>query len=47
LRTAIAAGPKLTTMGLAGRAVAEAQFSWTVSADRMMGVLVELLERTP
>jgi glycogen synthase len=43
LRAALAAGPKLATMGLAGRALAEAEFSWTRSAGRMLAVFGELL----
>jgi glycosyltransferase involved in cell wall biosynthesis len=43
LRTALAAGPNLVTMGLAGRALVEAEFSWVRSADRMLAVFQELL----
>jgi glycosyltransferase involved in cell wall biosynthesis len=43
LRTAIGAGTKLATMGVAGRALVEAEFSWDRSADRMLAVFGELL----
>lgn len=43
VRSALAAGAALTTMGLAGRALVEAEFSWTRAADRMLAVFEELL----
>ena len=43
LRTAFAAGPTLVTMGLTGRALVEAEFSWVRSADRMLAVFHELV----
>jgi len=43
LRTALAAGPTLVTMGLTGRALVEAEFSWERSADRMLAVFHELV----
>ena len=43
LRLAIGSGPKLATMGLAGRALVDAEFSWTRSAERMLAVFEELL----
>ena len=43
LRAAIGSGPKLVTIGLAGRALVEEEFSWTRSAERMLAVFEELL----
>ena len=43
LRSALASGRRLATMGLAGRALAEAEFSWPRSADRMLAVFDEIL----
>jgi glycosyltransferase involved in cell wall biosynthesis len=43
LRAALVPGPKLTTMGRAGRELVEAEFSWTRSASRMLAVFHELL----
>ena len=45
LRSALASGAKLATMGLAGRALVEQSFSWTSSAARMMDVFAELTDR--
>ena len=42
LRTAIGASPEFATMGAAGRALVEAEFSWDRSADRMLAVFEEL-----
>jgi glycosyltransferase involved in cell wall biosynthesis len=42
LRTALSSGTRLTTMGIAGRALVEAEFSWDRSADRMLAVFEEL-----
>jgi glycosyltransferase involved in cell wall biosynthesis len=42
LRTAIGAGQEFATMGVAGRALVEAEFSWDRSADRMLAVFDEL-----
>ncbi len=44
LRTAMGSRQGLVTMGLAGRALVEAEFSWDRSADRMLAVFEELLE---
>jgi glycosyltransferase involved in cell wall biosynthesis len=44
LRTAIGAGTKLATMGGAGRALVESEFSWDRSVDRMLAVFDELLK---
>ena len=44
LRTALADPPGLATMGVAGRALVEAEFSWERSADRMLAVFQELLK---
>ena len=44
LRTAMGSRQALVTMGLAGRALVEAEFSWDRSADRMLAVFEELLE---
>ena len=46
LRTALGEAPKLATMGLAGRTLVEAEFSWDRSADRMLAVFRELLKET-
>jgi glycosyltransferase involved in cell wall biosynthesis len=43
LRTALGSAAKLATMGVAGRALAEAEFSWDRSADRMLAVFDQLL----
>jgi glycosyltransferase involved in cell wall biosynthesis len=43
LRAALDPGTKLATMGAAGRALVEAEFSWDRSADRMLAVFDELL----
>jgi len=43
LRTAIGTGTALATMGVAGRALVEAEFSWDRSVDRMLAVFGELL----
>jgi glycosyltransferase involved in cell wall biosynthesis len=43
LRTALGSGPALATMGVAGRALVEAEFSWDRSADRMLAVFDELV----
>ena len=43
LRTALGSAAKLATMGVAGRALVEAEFSWDRSADRMLAVFDELL----
>jgi glycosyltransferase involved in cell wall biosynthesis len=43
LRTALGSAAKLATMGVAGRALVEAEFSWDRSADRMLAVFGELL----
>ena len=43
LRTAIGSRQALATMGLAGRTLVEAEFSWDRSADRMLAVFEELL----
>ncbi len=43
VRLALVSGPKLATMGLAGRALVDAEFSWARSADRMLTVFEELL----
>ncbi len=43
LRTALSPGAPLATMGVAGRALVEAEFSWERSADRMLAVFQELL----
>ena len=43
VRMAIGAGGTLATMGRAGRALVEAEFSWDRSADRMLAVFRELL----
>jgi len=43
LRLALLSGPKLATMGFAGRALVDAGFSWTRSAERMLAVFEELL----
>ncbi|MFO7692961.1 MAG: glycosyltransferase family 4 protein [Vicinamibacterales bacterium] len=43
LRTAIGARREFATMGSAGRALVEAEFSWDRSADRMLAVFEELL----
>ena len=45
LRAALSSGTRLTRMGVAGRALVEAEFSWDRSADRMLGVFEELLTR--
>lgn len=42
LRTAIGARQEFATMGAAGRALVEAEFSWDRSADRMLAVFEEL-----
>ena len=46
LRRALADPTRLPEMGLAGRAVVEAEFSWTAAADRLLGVFSELLHKT-
>ena len=46
LRTAIGSRQALATMGLAGRALVETEFSWDRSADRMLAVFEELLKET-
>jgi glycosyltransferase involved in cell wall biosynthesis len=43
VRSALLSGPKLATMGLAGRARVDAEFSWVRSAERMLAVFEELL----
>lgn len=43
VRSALASGPRLATMGLAGRALVEAEFSCPRSASRMLAVFEELL----
>jgi len=43
VRLALVSGPKLATMGLAGRVLVDAEFSWARSADRMLTVFEELL----
>ena len=43
LRTALGSAAKLATMGVAGRALVETEFSWDRSADRMLAVFDELL----
>jgi glycosyltransferase involved in cell wall biosynthesis len=43
VRTAMGAGTKLATMGVAGRALVESEFSWDRSADRMLAVFGEVL----
>ena len=45
LRTALADPSPLATMGVAGRALVEAEFSWERSADRMLAVVRELTRR--
>jgi glycosyltransferase involved in cell wall biosynthesis len=45
VRTAMGAGTTLGTMGAAGRALVDAEFSWDRSADRMLGVFEELVTR--
>jgi glycosyltransferase involved in cell wall biosynthesis len=45
LRTALGSAAKLAAMGVAGRALVEAEFSWDRSADRMLGVFEELVTR--
>jgi glycosyltransferase involved in cell wall biosynthesis len=42
LRDALGAGPRLASMGAAGRSLVEAEFSWDRSADRMLAVFEEL-----
>ena len=43
VRAALDSGPQLVTMGLAGRTLVEAEFSWARAADRMLAVFGELL----
>jgi glycosyltransferase involved in cell wall biosynthesis len=43
LQTALGAGTKLATMGVSGRELVEAEFSWNRSADRMLAVFEELV----
>jgi glycogen synthase len=43
VRRALAAGPNLATMGAAGRALVEAEFSLARSTDRMLAVFEELV----
>ncbi len=43
LRVALRAPARLPEMGLAGRALVEAEFSWTVVTDRLLAVFAELL----
>jgi glycogen(starch) synthase len=40
---ALRAGPALTTLGLAGRAIVEREFSWTALAPRQIAIYRELL----
>jgi glycogen synthase len=42
---AVAAGPALTAMGDAGRAIVEREFSWTALAKKQIGIYEELLKR--
>ncbi len=44
VRSALVPGPKLVTMGRAGRELAETEFSWARSAGRMLAVFHELLD---
>jgi glycosyltransferase involved in cell wall biosynthesis len=44
VRSALVPGPKLATMGRAGRTLVEREFSWTRSASRMLAVFHELLD---
>ncbi len=46
LRIALADPPRLATMGNAGRALVEAEFSWERSANRMLAVFRELLKES-
>jgi glycosyltransferase involved in cell wall biosynthesis len=43
LRAAIGAGAALPVMGVAGRALVEAEFSWDRSADRVLAVFEEVM----
>jgi len=43
LRSALGAGAELATMGGAGRALVEAEFSWDRSAERMLDVFEEVM----
>ncbi len=45
LRNALAPGTPLGRMGLAGRALLEAEFSWTAAIDRLLDVYAELVDR--
>lgn len=49
LRDALGAGPRLAEMGLAGRALVDAEFSWPAVTGRLLDVFAELLDegRTP
>jgi glycosyltransferase involved in cell wall biosynthesis len=40
---ALADGPRLQSMGAAGRALVEKEFSWRAATDRLLGVYAELL----
>jgi glycogen(starch) synthase len=46
LRTALASAQALPAMGVAGRALVEAEFSWTRSVARMLAVFSELTDVT-
>ena len=43
LRTALGSGTRLAAMGAAGRTLAETEFSWNRSAERMLAVFEELV----
>jgi glycosyltransferase involved in cell wall biosynthesis len=46
LRCALAAPERLPEMGLAGRALVDAEFSWAAATDRLLAVFAELLTET-
>ncbi|MCX6546248.1 MAG: glycosyltransferase family 4 protein [Acidobacteria bacterium] len=46
LRVALAEPGRLSEMGLAGRALVDAEFSWTTVTDRLLAVFSELLYET-
>ena len=43
LRTALGSGSRLAAMGAAGRTLAETEFSWNRSVERMLAVFEELV----
>jgi len=43
IRDAVAARPRLSDMGVRGRAIVEQEFSWAVIVDRQIAVYRELL----